>query len=57
MAGIGGMMKKIKMINTQLGTEMLVAEDRVEEYKAEGHTVVGKATTKPAKAEKKKSKK
>jgi len=57
MAGIGGMMKKIKMINTQLGTEMLVAEDRVEEYKAAGHTVVGKATTKPAKVEKKKSKK
>lgn len=51
------MENRVKMINGLTGSEMWVTEERVEEYKAAGHTVVGKATTKPAKAEKKKSKK
>lgn len=37
----------VKFINKTTGTEMLVADERVEEYKAAGHTVADtlKATT------------
>ena len=50
----------VKMINRHFGNEMLVAEDRVEEYKAAGH-VLAASDTKPAegkpKAKKKSAKK
>ena len=36
----------VKMINGLLGTEMWVAEERVEEYKAAGHKLAA-ADTKP----------
>lgn len=36
----------VKMINSLLGTEMWVAEERVEEYKAAGHKLAA-ADTKP----------
>lgn len=50
---------RVKMINSLTGSEMLVAEDRVEEYKAAGHKVAAVALEKkePAKARNKKSKK
>ena len=60
MAGIGEAMdNRVKMINSLTGSEMLVSEDRVEEYKAAGHKVAAAAEEKkePAKAKKKKSKK
>ena len=44
----------VKMINKRFGNEMLVAEDRVEKYKAAGHTLAA-SDTKPAE-EKPKSK-
>lgn len=46
----------VKMIHAQFGTEMWVAEDRVEEYKAAGHKPAAKPTeaTKPKKAKTKK---
>jgi hypothetical protein len=46
----------VKMIHAQFGTEMWVAEDRVEEYKAAGHKLAAKPTetTKPKKAKTKK---
>lgn len=40
-------MAMVKMINGQLGNEMWVAEDRVEEYKAAGHKLAA-SDTKPA---------
>ncbi len=40
----------VKMINKHFGTEMLVAENRVEEYKAAGHKLAA-STDKPAKEE------
>lgn len=40
----------VKMINRHFGNEMLVADDRVEEYIAAGHTLAASATEKkPAK--------
>ena len=46
------------MINCLTGSEMLVAADRIEEYKAAGHRMAGEAEKKePAKARKKKTKK
>ena len=50
-AGIGGTMdNKVKMINVLTGSEMLVAEHRVEEYKAAGHKLAASDTEKkPAK--------
>ena len=44
----------VKMINKHFGNEMLVAEDRVEEYKVAGHKLAA-SDTEPAK-EKPKSK-
>lgn len=44
----------VKMINKHFGTEMLVAEERVEEYKAAGHKLAA-SDTKPVE-EKPKSK-
>ncbi len=44
----------VKMINKHFGNEMLVAEDRVEEYKAAGHALAA-SDTKPVE-EKPKSK-
>lgn len=44
----------VKFINAQFGNEMLVAEHRVEEYKAAGHKLAA-SDTEPAK-EKPKSK-
>ena len=40
----------VKFINAVTGTEMWVAEDRVEEYKAAGHkpVAVAQKTRKPA---------
>jgi hypothetical protein len=47
----------VKMINKHFGTEMLVAEDRVEEYKAAGHKLAASDTEKkPAEEEAPKSK-
>ena len=48
----------VRMINGRTGTEMQVAEDRVEEYKAAGHKLAtssdtGKPAEKPKKAVKK----
>lgn len=37
----------VRMINKRFGTEMLVAEDRVEEYLAAGHKLAA-SDTKPA---------
>ena len=48
---------KVKMINGLTGSEMWVAEERVEEYQAAGHKVDGKVAGKPVNAEKKKTKK
>ena len=54
----------VKMVNSLYGTEMWVAEDRVEEYKAAGHNLaasiskpVEKPAVKPAAAKKKTTKK
>ena len=47
----------IKMINVLFGNEMWVAEDRVEEYKAAGHKLAAKASTKEKPAKEAKSKK
>lgn len=50
----------VKMINGLLGTEMWVAEERVEEYRAAGHKLAAsdtKPAEKPKKAAQKKSKK
>jgi len=52
----------IKFINKQFGTEMWVAEDRVEEYKAAGHKLAAKSlktdpTEEPKKAKKSAKKK
>lgn len=38
----------VKMVNKHFGNEMLVAEDRVEEYKAAGHKLAA-SDTEPAK--------
>ena len=38
----------VRMINAQLGTEMWVAEERVEEYKAAGHKLAASDTDNPA---------
>jgi hypothetical protein len=46
----------VKMINKHFGNEMLVAEDRVEEYKAAGHKLAASDTVKPAEEETPKSK-
>ena len=46
----------IRMIHSQFGTEMWVAEDRVEEYKAAGHKLAV-SDTKPAEKPKKTVKK
>lgn len=46
----------VRMINGQLGIEMWVAEDRVEEYKAAGHKLAA-SNTKPAEKPKKAVKK
>lgn len=46
----------VKMVHSQLGTEMWVAEERVEEYRAAGHKLAAsdtKPVEKPKKAEKK----
>lgn len=45
----------VKMINKHFGNEMLVAEDRAEEYKSAGHKLADIASE--PKAEKPKSKK
>lgn len=45
----------VKFINVFTGGDMWVAEDRVEEYKAAGHTPA--AEVKPQKAPKRKGKK
>lgn len=42
-------MIKVKFINKVTGTEMWVAEDRVEEYKAAGHALAAETEEKPAK--------
>lgn len=50
----------VKMVHAQLGIEMWVAEDRVEEYKAAGHKLAASDTEpadKPKKTEKKSSSK
>ena len=41
----------VKFINKTTGTEMLVANDRVEEYKAAGHKLAADLGTKPSKEE------
>lgn len=41
----------VKFINKITGTEMLVANDRVEEYKAAGHKLAADLGTKPSKEE------
>lgn len=38
----------VEFINKLTGSLMLVAEDRVEEYKAAGHTLAASAPVKPA---------
>ena len=40
-------MRKVKMINGLFGNVMMVAEDRVEEYKAAGHKLAA-SSLKPA---------
>lgn len=52
----------VEFINTATGGKMLVAEDRVEEYKAAGHKLVSdvspkKPAAKPKEAKKGKTKK
>ena len=42
----------IKFINRVTGTEMWVADDRVEEYLAAGHELAVKPAEKPAKPKK-----
>ena len=39
----------VKFINRLTGTEMWVAEDRAEEYKAAGHRLAAKSAEKPKK--------
>ena len=46
----------VKFINSITGTEMLVANDRVQEYKAAGHILAADLGTKPSKAEPKQEK-
>lgn len=46
----------VKFINKITGTEMLVANDRVEEYKAAGHKLAADLGTKPSKEEPKQEK-
>ena len=41
----------VLFINKITGTEMLVANDRVEEYKAAGHRLAADLGTKPSKEE------
>jgi len=41
----------VKFINCITGTEMLVANDRVEEYKAAGHTLAADLGTKARRSE------
>jgi hypothetical protein len=47
----------VKMIHAQFGTEMWVAEDRVEEYKAAGHKLAVSDTEPAEKPKKAKTKK
>ncbi len=44
----------VKMINKTFGNEMMVSEDRVEEYKAAGHKLAA-SPSKPVKEEAKKA--
>lgn len=46
----------VKMINKHFGNEMLVAEHRVEEYKAAGHKLAASDTEPAKEAPKKKTK-
>lgn len=46
----------VKFINKITGTEMLVANDRVQEYKAAGHKLAADLGTKPSKEEPKQEK-
>lgn len=46
----------VKFINNSFGTEMWVAEDRVDEYKAAGHKPVAESAPVPTKEEPKESK-
>lgn len=46
----------VKFINKITGTEMLVANDRVQEYKAAGHILAADLGTKPSKEEPKQEK-
>lgn len=46
----------VKFINKITGTEMLVANDRVQEYKAAGHKLAADLGTKPSKEELKQEK-
>lgn len=46
----------VKFINSITGTEMLVANDRVQEYKAAGHILAADLGTKPSKEEPKQEK-
>ena len=46
----------VKFINKITGTEMLVANDRVEEYKAAGHKLAADLGAKPSKEEPKQEK-
>lgn len=46
----------VKFINKFTGTEMLVANDRVEEYKAAGHRLAADLGTKPNREEPKQEK-
>lgn len=46
----------VKFINCITGTEMLVANDRVEEYKAAGHRLAADLGTKPNREEPKREK-
>ena len=46
----------VRFINAITGTEMLVANDRVQEYKAAGHILAADLGTKPSKEEPKQEK-
>ena len=46
----------VKFINKFTGTEMLVANDRVEEYKAAGHRLAADLCARPNKEEPKQAK-
>lgn len=46
----------VRFINKITGTEMLVANDRVQEYKAAGHKLAADLGTKPSKEEPKQEK-